>query len=1414
MLEYGINFNTADGAAKAQKELEELNKRWQKLFKDNPLEVNFSKIDLNKLASSGSMNKMAKDAQSVGEQLRRMRAEFRGLTVDEAKAGEGNRIIEKYRQLRTEAGIYAGTLDQAVKAQDKLAAQSDKATGAIQRQNTEFKRQSEMLVQLKSYAMNFLSVYGGIRLTKNLIDITGEFEMQRVSLQAILQDAEKGAAIFERIKGLAVISPFQFKDLVAYTKQLSAFSVPYEELYDTTKMLADVSAGLGVEMYRIILAYGQVRSAAVLRGQELRQFTEAGIPLVQMLADKFTALKGEVVSAADVFDLISTRQVPFEMIKDIFVEMTSEGGKFYKMQEKQAETLKGKVANLKDAYQIMFSEIGGKGEKVLKGAVDGTRFLMENYDTIGRILLTMVATYGAYRTAILVAATAEMFLSGTYVAKVRMMRLVIATQRLLNATMLANPYVIATAAIVGLATGLYLYATRASAAERATKSLNDQIEKQKQDVEDERSKLQSLLNTIKDETSTRNEKEQALKTLQRMMPSIFKNMDVEAVKTLNLTDVTRQYNEQLEKRNHLQNRANLDSAKELLNAKEGDWRWTIEERQKALSFMGKNSSRWNVLNTPASDIVKEFKEWVSLRDKALSEYEKDFVKQKLGGDKGVKDTYSDLKILKKELSDAQKKYKEMQEQASKGIISTEVVSEQKDRIDKLKSEMALMGWEEPKQSDINKAEKEREKRIKEFLDGVQSQVDEYKKKFNIYNELYDSTGERPVMNFDVVFDGEPDIAKYIKAKMRQIGGDGLKLDVDFLTADFGDILNGATFDEQTMDKLKSLFDELRNISNTEFQDIQKLYETYATYVQKKAKLDREYITERRKLVESGADAKMLSEQALAYEEETDRLINDFAKKDKAFNDFVTSLTNQSVDRLRFLLMQLQSSLTQETARGASAETIALLKAKISVLEEELRNAQKKINTADDVEDSYKKWKQLQSVLGKVNKSFDEIGDSVGGLSGEIIALAGDITVSTLEMINGIVMLADWSIKATEMTAKGVAKSIQAVEKASVILAVVAAAMQIASKIWNLLSRTREVSEKTIKQYEALVKVTNDVIASQKELIATLSGAEAQREQEKTLDLIKKQLDATVNLGKEYMRSGGGLFKKDYGKRMQKDLRGYSDELARLGINYNALGGKLEGLFDLSPQTLALIKKEIPEFWAKLTDDARGYLETIIELGDKNKEIAETTKQAFTGTEFDEILGGLDDFITSADSDFAMLAENFEQYMSNAMLNIIRTQYLTDALKGWYDDFAEMMTDGSLTESERIYLENLYKNIAEEGKRRYDLAKDMAGIETQQTNLQGISKAIGSMSEDTALILGGYLDSIRIKFFPLADYFMGDFKTTMSQFTVYQSQMVGNLVAIEANTRKTAESNGMMLENISKVISPDGTRGAFAINVNT
>lgn len=239
------------------------------------------------------------------------------------------------------------------------------------------------------------------RFIRNVREVTSEFELQRVALGGIIQDTDKANALFRQIKAAAIESPFQIKELVSYTKQLSAYRIETENLFDVTQRLADISAGLGVDMGRLILAYGQVRAASVLRGQELRQFTEAGIPLVEELAKKFTELNGSMVSTAEVFELISKRAVPFSMIEEIFNDMTDAGGIFYKMQEKQAETLLGQWNNLKDAVSIMYDEIGNtKGvHNAMERIINDLKVLMNNWRTVATILTTVGANFMVVKIA-------------------------------------------------------------------------------------------------------------------------------------------------------------------------------------------------------------------------------------------------------------------------------------------------------------------------------------------------------------------------------------------------------------------------------------------------------------------------------------------------------------------------------------------------------------------------------------------------------------------------------------------------------------------------------------------------------------------------------------------------------------------------------------------------------------------------------------------------------------------------------------------------------------------------------------------------------------------------------------------------------------------------------------------------------
>ena len=218
-----------------------------------------------------------------------------------------------------------------------------------------------------------------------LANVRGEFELQQRSLESILQNKAQADQIFNKTVQLAVKSPFQIKELVAFTKQLAAYRIESDKLYDTTKRLADVSAGLGVDMGRLILAYGQVKAAAYLRGTEVRQFTEAGINLYGELQRYFQEVKGEAYTTAQIVDMISKRKVTFEDIENIFTRITDKGGIFYNMQEIQAETLRGKISNLKDSIDVMLNSIGKANEDTLKGSIDSIKVLIDNWETVVNI---------------------------------------------------------------------------------------------------------------------------------------------------------------------------------------------------------------------------------------------------------------------------------------------------------------------------------------------------------------------------------------------------------------------------------------------------------------------------------------------------------------------------------------------------------------------------------------------------------------------------------------------------------------------------------------------------------------------------------------------------------------------------------------------------------------------------------------------------------------------------------------------------------------------------------------------------------------------------------------------------------------------------------------------------------------------
>lgn len=230
-----------------------------------------------------------------------------------------------------------------------------------------------------------------------MVNVRKEMELQQRSLQVLLQSKDKANELWNQTLDLAVKSPFRVKELVTYTKQLAAYRIESDKLFETNKMLADVSAGLGVDMQRLILAFGQVKSASFLRGTELRQFTEAGIPMLEELSKYFEELYGRSVSVAEVFDMISKRMVTFTDVENVFQRMTSAGGVFFNMQEELSQTTAGMISNLQDSIDLMFNEIGKKNQGIINTAIKWARGLVNNWETIGMVMKSSLAIFASYK---------------------------------------------------------------------------------------------------------------------------------------------------------------------------------------------------------------------------------------------------------------------------------------------------------------------------------------------------------------------------------------------------------------------------------------------------------------------------------------------------------------------------------------------------------------------------------------------------------------------------------------------------------------------------------------------------------------------------------------------------------------------------------------------------------------------------------------------------------------------------------------------------------------------------------------------------------------------------------------------------------------------------------------------------------
>ena len=508
-------------------------------------------------------------AQSRETQI--LNAYNQAMKANEATVNQRINKLAKLRQVESQLAQdeakYSSQLSRVRGEIDRLSQANDKAAKSTKQLQSNQRNLMDTTGQLQRKLALLFSVSAIQGYISKLIDVRGEFEMQQKSLQILLKDKDEADKLWQQTLDFAVKSPFRVKELVNYTKQLAAYRIETSKLHQTTKMLSDVSAGLGVDMQRIILAFGQVRAAQFLRGTELRQFTEAGIPMLDELANLFTELEGRAVSTGEVFERISKRMVLFKDVEQVFERMTSASGIFYKMQEEQSKTLAGMISNLHDSMDIMLNDIGKANEKNIKDLIQMTRTMIDNWRMIGVIIKEVGAAFllfnlskfaAGWRMAAGAIAMSDITMKGI-AGTAGKLRVALST---LFATIAANPFTTILAASGAAIYALWEYSESINAVnkkydEMSIREVNviDKLEALNEKAQENNTIIENNKKSVEERNKAEKENLKILKEVKTKYPELAHLISKQEDGTISLTKAIEAQNEKLIENIALQQKA-------------------------------------------------------------------------------------------------------------------------------------------------------------------------------------------------------------------------------------------------------------------------------------------------------------------------------------------------------------------------------------------------------------------------------------------------------------------------------------------------------------------------------------------------------------------------------------------------------------------------------------------------------------------------------------------------------------------------------------------------------------------------------------------------------------------------------------------------------------------------------------------
>lgn len=803
-------------------------------------------------------------------------------------------LKDKYRETIKSGGDTTGMSEQ-IKAQTaKLREQKDALFGLTQQQAqarlsvkklrdeySAFKEEAgetaEVNERMTLSLTKVLGVIGGAAALKgfvsDLINVRGQFQQLEIAFSTMLKSKEAADKLMTELVDIAAKTPFDLQGVAQSAKQMIAYGSSAENVGDELVMLGNVAAGVGSQLSEIAYLYGTLRTQGRAYAVDIRQFAGRGIPIYEELAKVLGVTKDEVSG------LVKEGKVGFKEVEQAFKNMTSESGIYYNLMQEQSKSLTGQISNLKDAWDSMLNKIGKETQGIASTGISTIKSLIENYETIGKILAGLIITYGTYKAAcIAVTAVQALHTAGinalTVAERIHYGWLVLTekAQRLLNATMLANPYVLLVTSVGALCVGMYNLYSSFDDVNRLSVKLQNEIDNLKDKTEQNNNTIREYLPIAKDAKESTEKREDAINKLKKAYPDYFKSLSIETSKNYDVADAVAASNEEYRKRLVLMEKL----ARQRYEEAKANYEKNQPKNGNIPSVMG-GTTGYSQTSMSTQDLayVKQLKAaWDTVKD-AVKEYSK--INSKAKTNRGPSRESSNIDKNNKNTNLGNKQFNSIHEHAQK---ISEI--ERKQAIERAKEAEELENQVE--QARINAMADGSDKTI------AQREYDN-KKELEAIDRAKEEYIQKEIQRQKEIFDAKEDLRAKQNPKYKKRSFDSSNI----------------TVDSSSYDLLKEYTEksQIQNEVNAQKEALNEYLKNYGTYQQKRLAISQEYSD---KINKAQSEGERLSLQA-SMDDALSKLDFEQIKGNMNWEDVFGNLGDMTISQLERIRQQLRNMLS-------------------------------------------------------------------------------------------------------------------------------------------------------------------------------------------------------------------------------------------------------------------------------------------------------------------------------------------------------------------------------------------------------------------------------------------------------------------------------------------------------------------------